>query len=201
MKINDDLKIVIPLRTGDNGVEIYAYHSPISREVFEVNYRILAATKAELASKGIHYQMDSGPRIAALVLMDEARKDAFNNGYVDEKGNGIDDNARALREEIKRLTTVLVATNDGWTQSPINAAINAEKIDEEEWREVESAIVFFTCHYALAKKADRKSIGEATASLLRGSSTSLACSEFLASLPPLMKEEVSAKSAGSSVPS
>jgi hypothetical protein len=200
MKISDDLKLVLPLREDDKGVSVYVYHTPISREVFETNYRILAATKAELAGKGIHYQMDSGPRIASLVLLDETKKESLELNRVDKAGNPDTSRADALIAEIKRLSMVLLPAPDGWDMVPIDTAISTGKIDREEWQEVASGIVFFTCHYSLAKKSERATICHATASLLMGLSTSLQISEFADSLRPLTEEEDSEAKAGSSVP-
>ena len=183
MKINENLNLVIPVRTDENGnVLIHGYHTPISREVFEANYRILAATKSELAGKGIHYQMDAGPRIAGLVLKDEAAKDAREIGNVDKDGNPNIDGALALLADIKRLTMILIPTDTGWSSVPVDTAINSGKIDADEWREVESSIVFFTCHYALAKKSERATMGKATASILSGLNTSLSVTEYVISL-------------------
>ena len=192
MRIDQDLNLVVPVRTdADGNTLIYGYHVPISRQVFEANYRILAATKSALASKGIHYQMDAGPRIASLVLMDEARRDAIENGQIDKDSSPIIDGAIALLADLKRLTTILLPTDTGWVQRPVDAAIGTDQIDADEWKEAESAIVFFTCHYSLAKRAQKTAMGKATASVLMGQGTSLGLSEFASSLPPLMKPDAS----------
>ncbi len=195
MKITDDLKLAIPLRSIADGVEIYAYHVPISREVFESNYRLLAGVKSELAGKGAHYLMSAGPRIASLALMDEAKKESSSNGNFDEAGNPDCSSAKAFLMEIKRLTTVLIPGPSGWDMLPIDAAISSGKIDAEEWQEVESNIVFFTCHYSLARRSEREITANATASLLMGACTSLPPSEFVASLPGLMTEKPSENTA------
>ncbi len=199
MKINDDTNLVLPVRFDEKGVTVYGYHNPISREVFEANYRILSATKSTLGSKGVYFQMDSGPMIAALTLKDEGAKDAESRGEFDAHGSPLDGGAGALLKEIKRLTTILVPGASGWDMVPVDSAISSGSIDEDDWREVESAIVFFTCHYALAKKADRQRLSGATASLLRGSITSLPLTEYLASLLNSTRAEPSR--AASSVPS
>jgi hypothetical protein len=200
LKINDDINLVIPVKSDSKGVVVYAYHTPISRAVFESNYRILAATKSALAGKGIHYQMDSGPRIAALTLVDEGKKDALERGDFDENGQPKDSGAQSLLMEIRRLTTALIPGNNGWDMVPVGTAITKGAIDEDDWREAESAIVFFTCHYALAKKAERLGMAQATASLLKGSSTSSSLSEFAASLQTSTTEQPLLKKVASSVP-
>lgn len=196
MKINSDLNIVVPIRTDEKGnVLIHGYHTPISRAVFEANYRILAATKSALASKGIHYQMDAGPRIAGLVLKDEAAKDAREVGNVDAEGKPDITGALALLADIKRLTMILIPTVEGWVYKPVDVAIANDFIDDEEWREVESAIVFFTAHYSLAKMSERAAMGRATASVLNAQSTSLSVTEFASSLQMLTNADASGESA------
>jgi len=181
-------------------VRIYAYHSPLSREVFEANYRILAATKSALAGKGSHYLMSSGPRIAALTLKDEGKKDAAVRGLFDSDGNPDDSETKALFAEIKRLTTILCPGANGWDMLPVDVAINQGKIDAEDWEEAASSVVFFTCHYAMARKADRETVARATASILASSITSLAPMEYVGSLPSLTQVEHT-RPAASSIPS
>ncbi|CDY79480.1 hypothetical protein BGLT_02261 [Caballeronia glathei] len=195
MKINEKRHLVLPIVTDlvtkkvegkdvtEEVVRIYAHHTPVSREVFEANYRILAATKSALASKGSHYLMSSGPRIAALTLRDEGKKDAAARGSFDEQGRVVDEETPAFFAELKRLTMVLCPGQQGWDMLPIDAAIGAGKIDAEDWEEVASSLVFFTCHYAMARKADRETTANGTASLLGSSISSLAPTEFIASLP------------------
>lgn len=192
--INDELNLVVPVRSGDSGVSIYAYHSPISREVFEANYRLLGAAKAALASKGVYFMMDVGPRVAALTLKDEGRKEA------EEQGESGDGGASSLLEEIKRLTLILVPGAAGWELVPVDSALSQGAIDPEEWSEAQSAIVFFTCHCALSRKADRGKVAKATASVLKGWSTSSTATAYAASLPTSTSSEASAGKAASSVP-
>ncbi len=200
MQITDDLKLVIPVRSDDSGVRVHAYHVPISREVFESNYRTLAATRAQLVSKGIYYQMDAGPRIAAMVLRDEGRRDASDRGEFDDQGRP-KDTAASLLLEIKRLTTILAPCANGWEAVPVDAAISQGIIDAEEWQEALSSIVFFTCHYALSRKAERRSMADATASILSASITSSSLTEYAGSLQKSTTAAPTAAKAGLSVPS
>ncbi|WP_253185359.1 hypothetical protein [Burkholderia plantarii] len=201
MQINEAMNLVVPIVSDEAGVKVWGYHTPISRQVFEANYRVLAATKASLMSKGGMYMMDSGPRIAALTLRDEGRRDAEARGSIDHNGAAIDNATPALLAEIHRLTMVLVPTAAGWDMLPIDAAIGSGKMDAEDWAEAESAIVFFTCICALASKAQRKNQASSTATLLTGSITSLSPTEFAASLPNSTPAATSAHRAASSVPS
>lgn len=201
MKINESLNLVVPVRSDEKGAILYAYHTPISREVFETNYRILAATKAALSSKGVHYAMDAGPTIAALALRDEGRKDALERGDVDAKGNPGDGGGDALMNEIKRLTTILAPSASGWDHIPVDVAVGRDVIDADEWKEVEAKLAFFTCHYALAHKKNREAVVQATSSILEGWSTSLSITEWIVSLPTSTNKETTETKAVSSVPS
>lgn len=199
--VNDALNLVIPMGTERDDVSAYVYHTPISQEVFTANYRALSAAKSALAAKGLYYMMDSGPRVAALALRDEGLKDAAERGEIDAEGKPNDKRTLALLGEIKRLTMALVPDGAQWSMLPIDIALQQGKLDEEEWSEVESAIVFFTFHYAMCKKASRPRIAKATASVLKGSITSSSAMEFVASLPTLMPAATTASKAASSVPS
>ncbi len=183
MQINDELNLVLDV---GNGFKLY--HSPISKAVFEANFKIIAAVKAELASKGIHYQMESGPRIASLTLKDEAAK------------LGLDDNCRALLVEIKRLSMVLIPTDLGWSMLPVDSAIKSGKIDDEDWQEVESALVFFTAHLSMANRKEKAKVAKAASSLLMGYVTSLDCSGLADSLLKSTQEDATVAQVASSVP-
>lgn len=185
--INDDLKLVLPIT--DN---VRAYHSPISREVFEQNFRVLAATKAALFSKGSQYAASVGTTVAALTLLDEGKRLAE-----DEEGDG---GANALLLEIKRLTTILCPSANGYDQIPVDVAIKQGAIDADDWREVEATLVFFTSIYALAKKAQRKPAMDWICSITGGSSTALTPVEYAASFPTSKTDDATETREGSSVP-
>ncbi|MBR8434824.1 hypothetical protein KDW37_29095 [Burkholderia cenocepacia] len=202
IQINEAMNLVVPVVTDETGVRVWGYHTPISRQVFEANYRVLAATKASLMSKGAMYMMDSGPRIAGLTLLDEGLREAEARGRFSKDGKTVLDEATpALMAEIRRLTMVLVPGPGGWDLLPIESAVAAGKIDEEDQAEAESAIVFFTCICALASKSERKDQASRTATLLKGSITSLSPTEFSDSLPKSTPGATSAPKAVSSVPS
>lgn len=192
MKINDQLHLVVPVLEGPPSIS--AFHTPISREVFEANYRILAATKAALAAKGPHYQAMSGPQIARLVLLDEGRREALEQG--DEEG---DAGASATLNEIKRLTMILAPGDNGWERLPVDAAMARGLLDDEDWDEALSQLVFFTCHYWLAKKSEREAVMEATANLLAASLTPSSVTAYCASLPTSTESDSTPET--SSVPS
>lgn len=188
MRLNEALNLILPCGN------LQAHHSPISREVFEANYRILAATRAALSGKSVVYQMYAGPRIAKLALLDEAKTDAEERGQ--------EDAGKSFLAELKRLTMILCPTSQGFTPMPVDAAIQGQHIDSEDWAEAESAIVFFTCVWSMENRAERAKVGQAMASLLKGSITSSNASEFAASSAASMKENPSTSeaSAGTSFP-
>ncbi len=177
MTINSSLNLVFPIRSENNTPLIWAYHTPISTEVFQANYRIIAATKAAIFGKGIAYAADAGPRIASLTLRDAGRADAAEWG--------IEDTAPALLANISRLTHVLAPGKDGFDMVPIDAAISRKVIDAEEWAESESMLVFFTCAYSMALRSNREAVAKASALVLGGSTTSLEPLGWAASLPKL----------------
>ncbi|MHB8372269.1 MAG: hypothetical protein ACYDBI_06120 [Thermoplasmataceae archaeon] len=180
MRINEDLKLVVPARTSDSGgedlVSLWAYHNPISREVFETHYRAIAATKTALLSKGLLFAKLSGPHIATLALMDEGAKDAQSRG---EAG---DDLTPALLAEIKRLTMILVSEAQGYAPLPVDTCLQRGLLDPEEWAEVESSLVFFTCLSSMTPRRDLAPLQKDLAGILTGRTTSLGIMEFSASL-------------------
>lgn len=184
MKIDDSLRLVLPFGDG-----LQAYHTPISRPVYEANYTIINATKATLAAHGVHYQVRSGPLIAGLTLRDVGRREAENSGSLDQDGNVVDAKTPAFLAELKRLTMVLCPGTSGWDLLPVDAALSQGKVDADDWPEVESAIVFFTAHALTCRKADRVGVATATAKVLDGSITSLEPMAYADSLQTSTKAE------------
>lgn len=186
MQINGDLRLVLPLRAAENGdVLAWAYHTPISTQVFEANYRVLAATKAALFAQGARYAFEVGAQIAGLRLRDEGRKDAAEQGNVGADGTPQDAAVPALLAEIQRLTMVALPGAAGWEATPVGVALQRGALDADDWREAESGIVFFTSLWHLTARAKRPQIGGMAASMQGGSLVSLPLTEWTASLPPL----------------
>jgi hypothetical protein len=173
--INNELNLVLPIRYDDKGEPIiYAYHSPISTEVFTANYRILVAANAAIWQRGSNYAAACAST-ANLALLDAATADA--------QERGIESQGPALLAQIKRLTYVLAPGANGYEQLPIDIAITRNIIDAADYNEVESSIVFFFLGYALLPRAARKVRCGRIASALNGSTTSLLPSEWIQSLP------------------
>jgi hypothetical protein len=183
MQLNENLSLVIPIRRADDNTPlIRGFHTPISREVFEANFRALAATKAALFGPGVKYASDVGPQVAALLLTDEAKREAIRMEQVDNEGAPDISGTLALLAEIKRLTLILAPQQNGWEQLPVDVAIARGVIDGDEWREAESGLVFFTCLFSLCPKRQRAKLIDALAAPIGGSGTSLNITAYLASL-------------------
>jgi hypothetical protein len=194
MQINESLNLVLPVSE-----TVKAYHTPISREVYEANFRILAATKAAIFSKGIHYAAGVGPEIAALTLKEEGKLESESRGVVFDPKHPekCDFGASAFLKEIERMTTILAPGDQGYDMVPVDAAIAQGVMDLDDWRDLESAIVFFTCQYAMNKKAVRKTLSESAALVTGGLITSLSLTEYADSLRTLTKAEPTKKVASS----
>lgn len=176
--IDGDLRLVLPLRSdADGNVLVWGYHTPISTEVFRANYRTLAATKAAIFGEGVRYAFDVGAQIAALRLRDEGKRDA------EQRGEAGDSGVQKLMEEFQRLTMAAVPGASGWETVPVNVAFQRNLIDQDDWMEVESAIVFFSCAWFLTPRHGRSRSADILASQARGSMTRLSLMEWAASLP------------------
>jgi hypothetical protein len=179
MQIAPDLKLCIPLRRAEDDTPlVYGYHTPISREVFEANFAALAATKAAIFGKGLGFTMESGQHIAELQFREEVRKLSAERMDIDRDGKPNDMAATAFMAELKRLTLVLSPSETGWNNVPVDVAINQGVIDAEDWREAESALVFFTCAWSMAPRREKKIKMTAVAGVMKASITSLPLLEY-----------------------
>ena len=170
MQVNAALNLVFPIRTDSDGNPIvYAYHTPISREVFEANYRVIADTQVLISGKG-----RIGISIATLALKDAAAQ------YAREQG--LDFQSVPLLADVRRLTQVLAPGSNGYAPMPVDVALQTQVIDADEWAEAESAIVFFSCAFSLVPKNAREGLANALASVMKGSITSSTPSAFSSSL-------------------
>ena len=144
VKLTEKLHLVVPLyrTTFSEGKEqldtVYAYvhAAPVSREIFEAHYLLLARTFTEIHTAGL--AEIAGPRIAAMMMRDVARK------LGDEQGH------RALMNEIRRLSNARVQTESGWEVMPFEDALN--HLDPDDASEAENAIVFFIAVSAMHRK-------------------------------------------------
>lgn len=201
MQINSAMNFVTPIREVDverpnpekpnetilvSEALAWAYSAPISTEVFQANYRIIAETNSRIWGKGLKYAATAGARIAALTLLDVAKADA--------EEYGVEDAGPAFLAEVKRLTTILAPAEggSGFLPIPVDLAIQRKVIEQVDWDEVESTIVFFTVGYAMSKRAKREEFCELIASRIGGSTTSCTPMEFAASLQTSTADATSA---------
>lgn len=181
MQVTTDLNLAFPVGFTASEPRLWAYHTPLSMQVFEAHYRIFAATKQAIFGKSFGYAYESGPRIARLELLDAGKSDAIERGLVDERGEP-KSSAPAILAEIRRLTQFVVAGDHGFDLVPSEVAIARDVLSQEEWNEVESAIVFFTVVSVMSKIATRGNIMASVALIFGGSMTSLAPLDYVASL-------------------
>jgi hypothetical protein len=219
MQIGTDLRLALPVRWASipddsplpEGVEppteprtklvatLWAYHTPLSRDLFEANYRIIAAANDQLtATDGLPNR--SGPAVATFALRDAAKRDAAQWGSLDEQDPG---GFNALMAAIRNATNVLVPAESKWQYMPVPTAIDRKVIDQDEWTEAESAISFFTCVWPMMPRRARQSprMLSYLALVLGASTTSLTLTDFAASLPISTPSVTSGAAAVSSVPS
>ena len=200
MKINSDLKLAFPIRWTEKGETleplIWAYHTPISREVFEANYRVIAGTYKTLFEKGSGFAVATAPIIGTLALRDVARADAIANGLALEG-----DPSTPLLAELKRLTMVIAPGAQGYDTVPVDVALTRNIIDADEWKETEASIVFFTCGSWMATRKSKDLMNSGLAFALQGSITSLSPMAFADGLVTSMKPAISAVFEPSLVPS
>lgn len=179
MKIDKRLNLVTPIET-DLG-KIYVHSTPIGREVYEHYFLVVARTFAEIFKNGLGIGI--GPSVAGLMLKKVAEEmDAWAD--VD---NG-------LLSEIRRLTNVIVPTGrGGWNLLPFEEMRRetSQYFSEDEIREVESVIVFFTVASAMLNRREAPLMLQTAADLWRGQITSLDATAFKNSLPTSTATETS----------
>jgi hypothetical protein len=170
-RIDKKLNLVIPIYTDDDTPKIKAYtHSqPISAEIFEIYQEPLALAYSMIFGGG--YAALSGQRIAATLL----RKAAKRLGVLD----GEDGVEKGFFRELRRLTNVIVAGDNGWQSMMLFDAEKAGALDKEELQEVEAAIVFFIVVSAIMPKSERREAVTYAAGLWGAQVTLLTTTEFL----------------------
>jgi hypothetical protein len=170
MKLDDRLNLVIPMEL--NGSKIHVHSVPISLDVFEQFFDVLATAYNEVIKLGLNSPVSL--RTARLWL----RKTALNMGRAEEVQGG-------LINEIHRLTNVLVLGKQGWETVPFQQMIQGERFATEEVSEIENALIFFTFVSHLTERASRTGAQKGSAGVFGGVATSLNCTGYAASLPTL----------------
>lgn len=150
----------------------YVHSVPISREVYERFFMVVAQTFSAIMNGGLG--IAAGPSVAMLTLKRIA---------VEAKAWDGDDGVRVgLVEEIRRQTSVIAPSGTGWQPVPLQAAADRGIISADDLAEVENAIVFFIVASAVLNRAQRREMVEAAAGLWGARTSSLSSTEFLSSL-------------------
>lgn len=178
MRIDQRLNLVCKVEREGGGV-IYVHSMPLSREVFEQYFLVLAKTFAALYAESLH--AIAGPRIAMLLL----RKIAMTQGEWD----GDEGVERGLVNEIRRLTNVVMLGSNGWETLPFHTARERKLLTEDEIAEVEGNICFFICISAMHKQKDLRTFLLPMCGLWGTSISSSTVTEFAVSLATSKVEE------------
>lgn len=187
--ITNDLRVKLPISE-----TVTAYHSPISREIYEANFKLLGETKIALIGDNIrHAYMASGDSV--LYLRQCGQEMAAKAG-----GSG-DFGAAALLADIKRLTLIIAPGPQGWGVVPVDVALSSSIITDDEWADAEAALVFFTAWMAGVSRRERLKQINLSAQLIGGSTTSSSPAELISTLQQSNQTDNSAQNVVSSVPS
>lgn len=174
MRIDRALNLVIPVVQEER--TIYVHSTAISTEVYDIYWRVLARTFADINTQGLGAM---GPQIAAKMLREVADEMGVWADEPRAKRVGVE---RGLLAEIRRLTNVLVCVDKGWEMIPIEDARKAGHLDDEDVKEIEGRLVFFTAGSHLFPKANRRGLLAGSLSLWGAQIESLDCTEFMRSL-------------------
>lgn len=190
MKIDKNLNLVMEVE-GDE-FKFFVHSMAISRQVFEIYHLPIAKVFSSIYTQGLHSA--AGPRVAKLMLIDAA-KDC-------DQWDGPDGVENGLFNEIRRLTNVIVPSENGWATVPFDQAIKREMIEEESIAEIENNLAFFIVVSAMHRSAQRKEVLERAGRLWEWHVTLFNCTEYAKSLPTSMPEETTGEKADlSSIPS
>lgn len=174
-KINRKLNLVLEVE-GEKGT-IHIHSTPISRAVFEDNYLVISRAFTAIYANSLGPV--TGPRVAALLLKDEANK------------LGIwDRTQQSLMAEIYRLTNVIAPGEHGWETMPWDVAKKRGVLDEDTAAEVENCVVYFICASSIHLRAELAVATDGLKTLWGAQPTSLNATEYTRSLPTSTPEEI-----------
>jgi hypothetical protein len=178
--LNRKLNLVLSVET-ENG-PVYVHSSPIAREIFEDNYLVISRAFTAVYTNGLGPV--TGPRVAALLLKDEAKK------------LGVwERTQQSLMAEVYRLTNVVAPGDSGWDNMPFDVARKRGILNPDEAAEVENCLVYFTCASSVHLRAELTVALEGLSTLWGAQTTSSNCTEFTRSLPISTQEENSGENA------
>lgn len=165
--INKKLNIVIPMED-DAGNTYYLHSTPLSREAFQSNWLLFAQTFSAMVEQGI--QVTAGPRFASIVMRDLAEKQGRINDY------------DAIMAEIRRITTVIKASGEGYEQLPLSTALARGVVSPDDVEDACNFIVFFTLISSTWRGSMRRTSLTFMNSLWQSENTSLSATAFMDSL-------------------
>lgn len=189
MKIDDQFNLVVPVSD-----PVRAFSAPVSEAVFEANYRALSAANEQIFGRGMKAALLTGPRTAAIAIVDAGKRLAAEDGVEGDLG------ALSFRSEIKRLTTILAPGAQGFDMLPVEQAIQSGAIEEGDWSDVEGLVCFFMLAWLFETRRARNELVAALAESLNCSATSRNLEDYAASLTTSKPDAQPAKAAASSVP-
>ena len=178
MRVDKRLNLVFQIECTAGGTA-YVHAMPISQEVFEQHFKILAQTYTNIWQSGLNI---TGPKIAFLMLKELAVKTGVWEGP-----SGVQD---SLMAEIHRLCNVAMPSPSGFVHQPLYTAIQKGLLDESELAELDNALTFFTLVSVMQKRAQAAGILIEVAGLWAIQTTYLGFTEYLDSLQTLIAEEI-----------
>lgn len=173
MKIDKRLNLTFTVDGAEEGSVVHIHSVPISMPVFEKYYLPISKVISAIYSEGLG--LIGGPRVASLML----RQVADNLGIWEGK-EGVE---RGLVAEIRRLTNAVVMNNGAWDVMPIEDALKAGLISEDDFREAESQVTFFTFSSVVHKRKNLPEMLKQFCDLWELQISSLNVTEYKDSLP------------------
>jgi hypothetical protein len=170
MKLDRKLNLVIELER--EGVPAFIHATPLDAMVFKRYYKPIARAYGAMFAEG--YTVYGSPRIASFLLEDAARDMRMWEGPDGVEGG--------LLPEIRRGANLITASPTGYTTIPLENAISAKLISDDEMAEVENILVFFILASAMSKRSDLTVMLEITSAIWKTQSTLLNSTEFANSL-------------------
>ena len=165
--LNRKLNLVLSVDTDTGPIHIHS--TPIGREVFEDNFLVISRAFTQVYTHGLGPV--TGPRVAALLLRDEAKK------------LGVwERTQQSLMAEVYRLTNVVAPTENGWETFPFDVAKKRGLLDDDMAAEVENCIVYFICASSIHLRAELAVATEGLSTLWNARTTSSNVTEYMRSL-------------------
>lgn len=184
--INQQLNLVVPLERPTG--RIYVHSMPIRYEIFEKYFLILSKTYAAFTTQSL--SIFGGPRVAAMLLRQEAQTTIRHLGTGTTWWDGEDGVEKGLMAEIRRLSNVITpAEGGGWAVSPLQEALDKNFLNHEEVGEALNQITFFIVCSRTAPPGDREPLIKGAATMSNALTTLLDCTEYANSLKTSTKAD------------